>query len=609
MNGSNETRKFLHAVSVLVIAGLFVIPGCALGLTATHETTIAPTDGHEPSTIYVDGKNIAGPWDGSLEHPYKYIQDGIYNAEEGDTVFVFNATYRENVAIYLSLNLVGENRETTIIDGVSSGSVVQILDDCVTLSGFTITNSGNYSDNAGVMIQASYSLIIENNIQRNKYYGVYAAKGENTLYHNNFIQNTYQAFDVHADNTWDDGYPQGGNYWSDYAGVDNDEDGIGEIPYPTGNSSSDHYPLIHPYGSIINENTSTIFLSIRRAIADESTLNGHHIFVKNGRYDEHVCINKTLLVQGEDNEDTFIDGGGIGTVVTITNNSVTLTGFTIEQSGNETQDAGISINAANCLITKNIIKDNYQGVLLTSSAMNNVISHNTIALNHWNGMMLKPGCTGTFILENFIADNFFAGIGISQASNNFIFHNNLMRNRHNAYDDGTNIWDNGYPSGGNYWDDYAGVDQMHGPLQNQPGSDGIGDTPYAIPSGVNKDRYPYMAPYTSTDTIPPALQILSPQNGLYIRNHRLLPGLFKHRTIIFGSITITADASDVQSGISNVSFYVDDMMHPQAVIPQPPYQWTWTERSLLLHKHMIAVVARDKAGNANGVVFLVHRYF
>jgi len=566
-------------------------------------------DDGEPSTIYVDGKNTAGPWDGTLEHPYRYIQDGIYNAEEGDTVFVFNATYRETIAISLSLNLVGINKETTIIDGGHSGSVVQILADCVTLSGFTISNSGNNSDNAGVMIQGSYSLIIENNIQRNLYYGVYAAKGENTLYHNNFIKNKYQAFDVHADNTWDDGYPQGGNFWSDYSGVDTDEDGIGEIPYPTGNSSSDRYPLIHPYGSIVNENTSTIFLTIQGAIDDDTTLNGHHIFVKNGQYDEHVCIDKALLVQGEDHTDTVINGNQTGTVVTIKNNSVTLTDFTIKSSGNGTRDAGVTIKATHSLITRNIIEDNYQGILLTSDAMDNIISHNSIDLNRWNGLMLDSGCTGTFILENSIADNFFAGIGMTQTSNNFIFHNNIMRNRHNAYDDGGNIWDDGYPSGGNYWDDYTGVDQLNGPGQNKPGSDGIGDTPYAIPSGVNKDRYPYMEPYTTTDTIPPVLQVLSPQNGLYIGGNRLFPGLFKHGTIIFGQITITAEAVDYQSGISNVSFYVDDMMNPKAKIKQPPYQWTWTQRSLLFHKHTIAVVAQDNAGNANDVIFIVHRYF
>lgn len=608
MNSGHKIKNFLGAVCVLVIACLMVVPGSVSELSVTHKTTITPLD--VPSTIYVDGKNTAGPWDGTLEHPYQFIQDGIYNAEEGDTVFVLNATYHENPVIYMSLNLIGENMETTIIDGSHTGSVVQILTDCVTLSGFTITNGGADSDNAGVMIQASYCLVTENTIKRNDYYGVYAAYYENTLYHNNFIQNSYQAFDASGENTWDDGYPCGGNYWSDYTGVDANEDGIGDIPYPIANSSFDYYPLIHPYGSVINENTSDIFLTIRSAIADENTLNGHHIFVKNGRYDEHVCIDKTLVLQGEDSKETSIDGGGIGTVVTIMNNSVTLTGFTITQSGNGTQEAGVSIQAENDLLTGNVIKENYQGVLLSSSAMDAEISHNSITLNRWNGVMLEPGCTEAFVFENAITDNFFAGIGVSQASGNFIFHNNLMLNRHNAYDDGANVWDDGYPSGGNYWDDYTGADQMHGLAQNQPGSDGIGDTPYMVPSGINKDRYPLMDPYTGSDTIPPTIQVLSPLNGLYIRNHRFLAGLMKNRIIIVGRITITAEASDAQSGIAKVAFYVDDMVTPQAVVTQPPYQWTWTNRSLLTHhKHTIDVVAFDNAGNINEVLFSVHRYF
>ena len=62
------------------------------------------------------------------------------------------------------------------------------------------------------------------------------------------------------------------------------------------------------------------------------------------------------------------------------------------------------------------------------------------------------------------------------------------------YDDGVNIWDNGYPSGGNYWDDYTGEDNFHGPNQNFPGGDGIGDTRYYIPEYNNTDNYPFMEP-------------------------------------------------------------------------------------------------------------------
>ena len=609
MKNGNEMRTLLQTLCVVGIACLMIVPVSASEISVTHKIMSAPLDGGEPTTIYVDGKNTAGPWDGSLEHPYQFIQDGINNAEPYDTVYVYNATYNERPSIYLPLNLVGENMETTFIDGTSSGSVVQIFADCVTLSGFTIANGGYNSDNAGVWIQASYCLIKENTIKRNNYYGVYVAYCENTLYHNNFIHNTYQAFDATGENTWDDGYPCGGNYWSDYTGVDVNEDGIGDTAYPIVTESMDNYPLIHPYGSVINENTSEIFLTIQAAIAAECTLDGHHIFVKNGQYDEHVCIYKSLVMQGEGIEETSIDGSSCGTVVKIMDDDVMLTGFTIKGSGNDTHDAGVKVEASDDLITENIIKENYQGIILTYCAKDATISHNSITVNNWNGVMINQGCTGAFIFENDITDNFFAGIGISQATGNFLFHNNFMRNRHNAYDDGTNVWDDGYPSGGNYWDDYMGVDQMHGLLQNQLGSDGIGDTPYMVLSGINKDRYPYMDPYTGSDTIPPWLQVYSPTNGLYIRDNQHLARLLKHKIIIFGRITIAAEAFDAQSGVARVEFYVDDMMNPAQTIYQPPYQWTWNQHSLIHFRHTIAVTAIDNAGNLNDVVFDVYKFF
>ncbi|MCJ7423045.1 hypothetical protein MUP01_02090, partial [Candidatus Bathyarchaeota archaeon] len=57
-------------------------------------------------------------------------------------------------------------------------------------------------------------------------------------------------------NVWDDGYPSGGNYWSDYAGLDlyrgayqneSGSDGIGDVPYNIDASNNDHYPLMTPW--------------------------------------------------------------------------------------------------------------------------------------------------------------------------------------------------------------------------------------------------------------------------------------------------------------------------------------------------------------------------
>jgi len=91
-------------------------------------------------------------------------------------------------------------------------------------------------------------------------------------------------------------------------------------------------------------------------------------------------------------------------------------------------------------------------------------------------------------------------IGIIYTAHNHIYHNNLYCPAFTS--DPTNKWDNGYPSGGNYWRSYPGVDVKKGSSQDQPGSDGIGDTPHTIrnlvpsyPSGY--DNYPLMKPWGS----------------------------------------------------------------------------------------------------------------
>lgn len=79
---------------------------------------------------------------------------------------------------------------------------------------------------------------------KNSSTGIYLhTSKENIFYHNNFINNTNQADIIGSfNNTGDNGME--GNYWSDYAGLDLDRDGIGDDPYVVDQNNNDTYPLM-----------------------------------------------------------------------------------------------------------------------------------------------------------------------------------------------------------------------------------------------------------------------------------------------------------------------------------------------------------------------------
>jgi parallel beta-helix repeat protein len=102
-----------------------------------------------------------------------------------------------------------------------------------------------------------------NNIYFNRDYGIYLYNAENNSFsNNNIISNDRQAYDNTGKNYWNASYPTGGNYWSDYTGVDLKQgenqdipgsDEIGDTPYKNINGNSgawDYYPLMNHIGDI-----------------------------------------------------------------------------------------------------------------------------------------------------------------------------------------------------------------------------------------------------------------------------------------------------------------------------------------------------------------------
>ncbi|HEY9245540.1 MAG TPA: hypothetical protein VIO11_01710 [Candidatus Methanoperedens sp.] len=78
--------------------------------------------------------------DDPANHTWNTIQEAIDYANEGDVIYVRSGTYRENLVINKPLTLIGENNNSTIIDGGYKGDAVHVKANNVRLSGFKIIN-------------------------------------------------------------------------------------------------------------------------------------------------------------------------------------------------------------------------------------------------------------------------------------------------------------------------------------------------------------------------------------------------------------------------------------------------------------------------------------
>ena len=110
------------------------------------------------SILYVGG---SGPGN------YTSIQDAIDDAVDGDTIYVFDdsSPYKERVRIDKTINLIGEDRDTTIIESNSYPEAAIICRaDNIVISGFTITNVKYPYSGDGIYIDTHNNLIHNNKI-------------------------------------------------------------------------------------------------------------------------------------------------------------------------------------------------------------------------------------------------------------------------------------------------------------------------------------------------------------------------------------------------------------------------------------------------------------
>jgi len=185
-------------------------------------------------------------------------------------------------------------------------------------------------------------------------------------------------------------------------------------------------------------------------------------------------------------------------------------GNRLKFAGNAAIDAG----GDGITIEENVIENPGSGIYVhqTTSAL---VRNNRVSGARWFGISVTHGAQpawGSSVLGNYVENSGWGilseqtqgtfrgntllgnGVGVElRMGSNQVDHNHFEFNSVQARDTVPgNSWDDGYPSGGNWWSDYVGDDLYSGPLQDVPGPDGIGDTPYVI-NAFARDRYPFYA--------------------------------------------------------------------------------------------------------------------
>jgi len=428
------------------------------------------------------------------------ILDGVGHTVQSDG----NGT---GINLYMQKNVTIKN---THVVGFGYGIIATYSSDVSILEN-NIMYTGAFAYSPGIFFNNCSNNIISGNIIKGNQHGIWLYNGSNdslivendiadnwlgmrvdgsfgnVICHNNFLKNIEVPLHVeiygNSANVWDDGYPSGGNWWSEQYNIDSNCDEIADINYTLDNNNTDRYPLMNPWGSVCikaDGSFSPLSAPIQR--------NGDVYTLTNDIYYPVIVIKDNITLDGAGHMIQGKEGilYPIGVYLTnrrnVTAENLNIRGF----------NHGIHLENS---FSNKILRNNITGMtgfayssgIRFFDSRNNIISQNNVSDNP-TGFRLDNS-SDNFIVANNLAGN-VVSMEIYDSSDSYIHHNNFRNTWGQVYSyESTNFWYYGYPTEGNYWGDYTGSDTN---------GDGVGEDPYIIDEN-NTDYFPLMGPVTVFD--------------------------------------------------------------------------------------------------------------